>query len=147
MSGGGGLEGNGKTVALDFDGVICEPYGGRVLPGSEYLLHGLHVRGYTVVIHTCNVPERVWAWLGNNNLAHLVDYVTHTKPPAVLYVDDRGYRYDGRPEDAARVLACLDTGHSTWWEREGKTPSWTHDMVHPSSGAIRPVDKIGGQGE
>jgi len=138
--------GNGKTVAVDFDGVLCVPYHGPPLSGTEALLQGLHDRGYTVAIHTCNKPERVWKWLAVYGWAHLVDYVSNNKPPAILYIDDRGFRYQGKSSSAQAVFAFLDSGPDTWWEKEGMKPEWTHDMVHPSSNAIQPVRK-GGAGQ
>ena len=118
------------VVAIDFDGTLCVPYDGPPLPGALEFLEQLSRRGYYVAIYTCNVTDKVEAWLEKYGVAKFVGSVTNTKPPAVLYFDDRGWRFDGE-ESYGDVLRALDVDRAApWWERDdfkrvgGAKPVW-----------------------
>lgn len=104
--------GRKQTIAVDFDGVIHQ-YSRGWQDGSIYdppvegaleSLERLH-RRYKVVIFTTRVNpdmpgghaqlKRVIDWLEDNGFREGVhfDEVTHAKPPAVVYIDDRALRF------------------------------------------------------
>lgn len=101
-----------QTIAVDFDGVIHRYSRGwqdgtiydPPVDGAREALERLH-RRYKVVIFTTRVnPEmrgsnvqmdRVVDWLEENGFRKGVhfDEVTHVKPPAVVYIDDRALHF------------------------------------------------------
>ncbi len=101
--------GRRQTIAVDFDGVIHRYSRGwqdgtlydPPVDGALEALERLHHR-YKVVIFTTRVNpdmrggneqmDRVRDWLQENGFREGVhfDEVTHVKPPAVAYIDDRG---------------------------------------------------------
>ncbi len=125
------MEGKRWTVAVDVDGVLHQ-YDGN-WQGAE-VLNGLPVPGaikwleiiteeYDVAICStrCATPEGCLAiklWLQKHGISPLAlsrITVEAGKPPALLYVDDRGWRFDGinwpLPEDVRDA--------SPWWRRCG----------------------------
>ena len=103
-----------RTVAVDFDGVL-HPYTrgwvGSVpddeapMQGAHELLAALVDTGFTVVVFSTRADhgeghDGITAWLERHQLAAYIDRVTHEKPPAVAYVDDRAVRWYGDWEEA-----------------------------------------------
>lgn len=108
------------TFAIDWDGTCVEnawPEMGDWLPGAVEGLHQLDSMG-KVVIYSC----RVAAWefcdksewrerrdvldvaaeiaamrrmLTKKDLGHLEIWTRDFKPPAVIYIDDKGFRFTG----------------------------------------------------
>lgn len=123
----------GKSIALDFDGVIHDyalgytghvPEGGPV-PGALEFVQELLEAGWTVYIHTCRaLPEQegwkprvervgaVTEWLEWHGFPGGL-IVTADKPHALLYVDDRAHRFTGCWEEVRRALHL-----PTWQEGE-----------------------------
>lgn len=101
----------GKTVAVDFDGVL-NTYTGwagedelfEPREGAIEFLRQLWAE-YDIVIHTTRDPQRVWEWLETYWMNHLVVDVTNVKPKAIAYVDDRAVRFTG---DYDAVLAEIE---------------------------------------
>lgn len=98
-----------RTVAVDFDGVL-HPYSagwvGSVpadeppVPGAEGFLKWCVENEYRVVVFSTRADhvegkKGIEDWLAAHRLAQYVAEVTHTKPPAVAYVDDRAVPYRG----------------------------------------------------
>lgn len=99
-----------KTVCLDFDGVIHQ-YNSRWISaatiedapvtGAFDFIQECLDSGFQIVINStrCKTPEgreamrRWFSDYGCKNLKYLafLDY----KPPAVIYIDDRGFRFEG----------------------------------------------------
>lgn len=104
--------GRKQTIAVDFDGVIHQYSRGwqdgmiydPPMPGAIEALERLH-RRYRVVILTTRVNpdmpggneqlKRVVDWLEEQGFEEGVhfDEVTHAKPPAVVYIDDRALHF------------------------------------------------------
>jgi hypothetical protein len=100
------------SIAVDFDGVIHR-YGkgwhdGRIydepVTGAREALARIH-RRYQVVIFTTRVNpamdgageqrERIEAWLAEHDFVkgEHYDEITHVKPPALAYIDDRALHF------------------------------------------------------
>jgi hypothetical protein len=105
-----------KTIAVDFDGVL-HPYTkgwtGPVpedeppSPGAREFLEWCAAAGYRVVVFSTRAQHQegfdgILDWLEQWNLSRLVFDVTHTKPPAVAYVDDRAVPFVGGDWTAVR---------------------------------------------
>lgn len=104
-----------KTVAVDFDGVIhayTKGWGDGTIydgpmPGALAALHELMQR-YAVVVFTAREPEAVKPWLEQFGFDVALDghpdvqfwnrigqiLVTNRKLPALVYIDDRGIRFE-----------------------------------------------------
>lgn len=98
------------TVAVDFDGVIHSYSSPWVNPetipdppvtGAIEWLNGI-VDDFTVVIFTTRgktIEGRgaVRKWLEENGArgAIIASDITSDKPPALIYIDDRAYRFEG----------------------------------------------------
>lgn len=116
-----------RTIAVDFDGVI-NSYKTRVGLNRQNYLPDPPVEGalnwvlttltkFNIIIFTCRAvfPEGVVAvkeWLKKWGFPELE--VTGEKPIAHLYVDDRGYQFQG---DNFPSLEYMDT-FKTWVRRE-----------------------------
>lgn len=88
------------TIALDFDGVLANYTGwkgpnhtGAPTEGALRFVYEMERRGHDVVVHTCREPAVVSAWLAEYGFPDLPIYAH--KPIAILYVDDRGHRFNG----------------------------------------------------
>jgi len=119
-----------KTIALDFDGVI-HAYSRGWQDGSIYdeplpgALDGIRTlqKYFAVYVHTSRDALEVCRWLEERGVPSTVDIppdcvyqfwespkivlVTNRKLPAVLYVDDRGLRFQDWPQTMSYVLAFL----------------------------------------
>lgn len=105
------------TVCTDFDGVLHSyEHGwadgsiyGHLLPGATVALHAIMTR-HAVIVQTCRTPLEVVAeWItGRTGITAVADDGTHRfwtstdtilvtgrKLPAFVYIDDRGYRFEG----------------------------------------------------
>tara|TARA_Y100000114_G_scaffold129810_1_gene127377 strand:- start:1589 stop:1999 length:411 start_codon:yes stop_codon:yes gene_type:complete len=106
-----GFEHELKNIAIDFDGVIHEFLGwgdgtcyGQPLEGSIEAIKQLS-KNWNIIIFTAKArPDRplvngktgtelVYEWLEKYDLTKHIDYVTHEKPRAEIYVDDKGLRF------------------------------------------------------
>jgi hypothetical protein len=94
------------TIAVDFDGVIhsyTTPWisGAHIpdepVPGAIDWLRRMS-RHFNIVIHTTRAStvegeHAVYQWLARYGISP--DNVTDQKVPALIYIDDRGYRFEG----------------------------------------------------
>lgn len=101
-----------SVIAVDFDGVIHRNskgyhdgtiYDEPVFGVREALEHLSSM--YRIVIFTCKAnPGRplvnkktgsqlVWEWLCKHDLAKYIETVTHEKPRAKFYIDDKGIKF------------------------------------------------------
>src|SRR5690606_8643614 len=132
-----------RAVCLDLDGVL-NTYEGRKGEGAREFIEALQKLGYEVVIHSTREPMRIVSWMIDHGVADAVEYngevytlgsfyedresyehitgrpasrivrVTRTKPPAIVYIDDRAIRFDG---DYNRTINML-INFRAHWERE-----------------------------
>lgn len=116
----------GQTICLDFDGVLHSYTSGWNGPvptdppteGAQAFVFALRDHGYDVVIQTtrANTAQGLMAtveWLKVHGFPDNLD-VTHEKVPALLYVDDRGYRFEG---DFGAVLKFALGNKQPWNSR------------------------------
>lgn len=102
-----------KTVAIDFDGVIHSYVSGWTgpnpidppVPGAAEAIREYLDEGFEVVIYStrAETPEGRWGigeyirhHVGEEVLQHPKFRITSGKPIAVLYIDDRGFMFQGR---------------------------------------------------
>lgn len=112
------------NVALDFDGVLHHDQGpwrgvshipGPAVEGALEFVRELWRAGHEVVVYTCRAlepagAEAVRAWL-TARLGEPAPDVVGTKPIAHLYIDDRGFRFEGSFPSMVEVDRLC---HRTW---------------------------------
>lgn len=98
------------TVAIDFDNTL-HPYTDGWLGTEtvhpepphedvEFFLSSLVAAGLRVVVFSCRAAAAegaiaIWGWLQEHRLDQYVYEVTDKKPAAIVYLDDRGLRFEG----------------------------------------------------
>jgi ribonucleotide monophosphatase NagD (HAD superfamily) len=107
------LEKSKKVIALDFDGVIHDDskgfHDGTIyglpIDGTESALIELS-KNYKLIIFTCKAnPKRplvnektgvelIWEWLEKWNFRQYISDVVWGKPNALIYIDDKGFRFN-----------------------------------------------------
>jgi len=83
---------------------------------SYSFIHFLEKKGYEVVIFSSRAKTKEGVdgtkdWLSEHNFPKLK--VCHEKPEALLYIDDRGFRFTG---DFGKVREFMNTGFRSWVE-------------------------------
>lgn len=104
-----------KRICLDFDGVLhlySKGWQGATwledpTPGAQEFVRDLQAAGFEVVVQSTRAST--WegnvamnAWLARHGFPSLI--VTAEKPMAMLYVDDRGFRFEGSFSDVKRWM-------------------------------------------
>ena len=104
---------NKNIIAIDFDGVIHKSskgfHDGTIyddpIEGSLESIKELKANGFKLIIYTCKAhPERplisgkngvklIWEWLDKYEIKEYIDDVVWGKPWALIYIDDKGYRF------------------------------------------------------
>jgi hypothetical protein len=107
------LDKSNKTIAIDFDGVIHNDHlgfhdgtiYGPPINGTENALQQISSQ-YTIILYTCKAnPDRpfvndktgielIWEWLGKYNLTPYITDIMWGKPNAMMYIDDKGFRFN-----------------------------------------------------
>lgn len=102
-----------NNIAIDFDGVIHKSskgfHDGTIyddpLPGTKKALEALS-KDYNLIIFTCKAkPERplvngktgtelIWEWLEKHDFAKYISLITHEKPRAKYYIDDKAIEFE-----------------------------------------------------
>lgn len=96
-----------KTVCIDFDGVI-HSYTTKwmgplyipdpIIPGAKEAIEAYQKAGFLVVVFSTRAETEGGRLVIND---YLVDagitgvVVTDKKPPALIYIDDRGFKFEG----------------------------------------------------
>lgn len=113
-----------KTIALDFDGVIHSYKNGWTGPtpedppvdGALSFIEFLQGEGYEVVLFSSRAKtkegkEGTAKYLEKHNFPKLKVY--YEKPEALLYIDDRGFRFTG---DFGEAKEFINSGFKSWVE-------------------------------
>ena len=105
---------NNNQVAIDFDGVVHGNskgfHDGTVydppIEGSVEAIKWFHSQGLDIVLFTAKVkPDRplvggktgeelIWEWLAKYEINSYIKEITCEKPRAIVYIDDRGIRFE-----------------------------------------------------
>ena len=105
---------NKNIIAIDFDGVIHKSskgfHDGTIyddpIEDSLNSMKEIHKQGFEIIIYTCKAhPERplitgkngvelIWDWLEKHKVKNIVSDVVWGKPWALVYIDDKGYRFE-----------------------------------------------------
>ena len=115
-----------KTVVFDLDGVIHSYTSGwkgvaeipdPPVPGIREAIVDIRKSGYEVIVVSsrCESPEGMAA-VGAYLTKYLiqVDGVSSTKPPAIVYIDDRAICFDGDPSTLLKQIKEF----STWMNKK-----------------------------
>ena len=118
-----------KTICMDFDGVIHSYTSGwkgaDVIPdppvpgAAEFMIWGLE-QGFEMVVSSARCEHELGAWAIEEFLRdHGIPFtrVARKKPPALLYVDDRGFRFGGDFEALKSFVE--EEGAMAPWNKRG----------------------------
>ena len=119
-----------QTVVIDFDGVLNSYVSGwkgaavipdPPTPGAKEAMDALRQTYQVVVVSSrCHQPggvEAIREWLAKHGI--VVDDVTNDKPPHIVVVDDRAFRFEG---DWPAVVAGIPAAAVPWWNKKGDAP-------------------------
>ena len=95
------------TIAVDFDGVIhsytspwtrAEEINDPPTAGALQAINTYVEAGFTVVVFSARAKKKtghkaIWAWLKEHGFPSMC--IVTEKPHAVIYIDDRGYHFEG----------------------------------------------------
>jgi phosphoglycolate phosphatase-like HAD superfamily hydrolase len=94
-----------KTLCIDFDETIRSRLDDLPINGVAEVLSKLQKKGYRIVISSARINVKMWGelahfriddiknWLNKYHIPY--DDVVAYKPAAALYIDDKGYRFEG----------------------------------------------------
>ena len=110
------------TICLDFDGV-CNTYTGwegddelyEPQAGLRAFLERLKTMGYEIVVFSTRPAAVLSYWFHQHRLRHLIDGFPTSKPPAVMYVDDRGFNFSGDFDEVIDEIEAYGT--EPWWHK------------------------------
>lgn len=108
------------TVVFDFDGVIHSYTSGwkgmdvipdPPVPGIKEAIDEIRERYEVVVVSSRTAQEdgyrAVEEWLAKYDI--VVDGICDTKPPAIVYIDDRAIKFNGKPETLLDEISNFKT--------------------------------------
>lgn len=101
------------VIAIDFDHTLVE--GSEWKPGAKNAVRLMREKGHKVIIHSCN--EVKWIRKLLNEAGLVVDSVwgespadLGKKPLADIYIDDKGYRFEGNWSGTVHNILSLVAG-------------------------------------
>jgi hypothetical protein len=104
-------------VAIDFDGVLADYRGwqgdeitGSPIAGAREFIKTLLAENYEVIIFSTRKFSVVHQWLAIHDFPLNV-VITDRKLPALCYIDDRAYRFEG---DWTKAKAAIQM--KPWWQ-------------------------------
>jgi hypothetical protein len=124
---------HGKTIAIDFDGVLHTYHnrkwadgrpGDDPVPGAADFIRWLRSKGWTPVIHstrarTAEGVMEIRKWMAKHKFPG-VKKITNLKVGAEIYIDDRGWRFSGDWEVLKEMLTLFDGSPPVWYEKAEK---------------------------
>ena len=134
------------NIVLDFDGVLNqytgwkgENYLYKPRPGTKEFLEQLQ-QEYTIIILSARSPTSILSWLEQYELDQYIHQVTNKKPPAQVYLDDRGLKFEG---DYQETLEQIRTFKTHWeLEKEEKKKDKQKQAIKQPIRAIHLTDEI-----
>lgn len=94
-----------KTLCIDFDDTLYNRSTNEPIEGAVEAIRQFKTEGYTILILSSRINPELWGelvkfrkkeiaeWLEKYKIPY--DKVVAFKPPADLYIDDKGYRFKG----------------------------------------------------
>jgi len=134
-----------KTVAVDFDGTLCEYYQwkgvyqlGRPLDGAKDFLQALRNKGYRILIYSCRtnsqkVARMIESHLNEHEMLYDEVFVEGHKPEATAYFDDRAISV--QPQKNGKVdytKAIADLEDLVEWKKKEKTMDFDYSELYLS---------------
>lgn len=121
-----------KTISIDFDGVIHDYKNGYkdgtiygdLVPGAKEFIINAHKAGHPMFIMSTRNPVQILAWVQDKipevTFAILVNPgtfynnkklvgITNKKLAAHIYIDDRGYKFEGTFPDVEAFKTYQET--------------------------------------
>ena len=87
-----------------------QPFAVRFMPLLEFL-EKLSQMFDCLKIHTTRKPELVKAWLEKYEISRYIADITNSKPPAIVYIDDRAVTFAG---DFQQTLQQVSSFKAYW---------------------------------
>lgn len=118
------------TICVDFDGVVhgysqgwkgAENIYDPPVPGAAEAIKTMRSWGARVVIFSTRASTNegtlaMWAWLKKYGIE--VDGLSHEKPMAVIYIDDRALRFEGKWEETIKTIVMHEAAGFKTWQKE-----------------------------
>ena len=121
-----------RTIAIDFDGVLhsyTSPFSFEALdsptPGAAEFIRWLLDNSYTPIIYSTRAEhpsgfDQITSWLESEGFPPGLE-ITAVKPKALLYIDDRAFRFEG---DFSAICDFISSNaHFRTWNKPRKEPS------------------------
>ena len=108
------------TICIDFDGVLNDYTGWKgenelyePKDGVYEFLDELKKLGFDLIIHSTRDTSKIVDWLFENRLETYFVKITSNKEPAMIYIDDRGLKFNGNFKETLKDVKDF----STYWEQ------------------------------
>lgn len=112
-----------KVIALDFDGVLHDYKGvftanlNPPVPGAQQFVETLKKNGFKLIVFSVRAETAVGLiqierWLKKYGFPELS--ITNKKPQASLYVDDRGFRFEGKFDEVLNYIEKVNPDLKPW---------------------------------
>jgi hydroxymethylpyrimidine pyrophosphatase-like HAD family hydrolase len=102
------------VIAIDFDHTIVDGF--TPIEGAREAINLWRENGHKVVVHSCNSTGWIKNVLDNNDIRYDYIWVDKGKPICDIYVDDKGYRFQGDwTHEQLEVLKLLEGFDNRKW--------------------------------